>query len=367
MIALECLLLLVLTPHVCFPEQQISKILTTVAHLNQAKAEATDSERCTIKTEETGTTGTATNEEGENDAKSSSASTIKRKVTIMPRRSERVPKGLCDQVMTNQDSGAAIRSKDIDNSTARGVTVTRKRNAEDSSVESRKKGTSARTEIFEGRCKKLTAFKSEFGHCNVPYRYSANPALGNWCSEIRSSYKKIQQGQKPRSKLTQDEIERLDEIGFKWKFTEAFEQRYHELEVFKNEFGHCNVPCKYSVNPSLGKWCINMRYSYNQIQQGQKPSRNLTQDQIVHLKEIGFKWKLRETFEERYHDLEAFKTKFGHCNVSSKNSVNPSLGKWCNYTRYTYQKIQQGQKPRSKLTQDEIERLEEIGFKWKLR
>ena len=44
--------------------------------------------------------------------------------------------------MTNPDSSAAIvRSKDMDNSTARGFTVTRKRNAEDSSFKSRKKGT----------------------------------------------------------------------------------------------------------------------------------------------------------------------------------------------------------------------------------
>ena len=42
---------------------------------------------------------------------------------IMTRRSKIVSEGLCDQAMTNQDSSAAIRSKDIDNNiTARGVT-----------------------------------------------------------------------------------------------------------------------------------------------------------------------------------------------------------------------------------------------------
>ena len=157
-------------------------VLTTVTHLNQAKAEATDSERCARKTK-TGTTDTAANEEGANNANSSSTSTtIKRKVTI-PRRSKRVPKGLCDQVMTNQDSSAAI-----DNITAREVTVTRKRNAEDSSFESRrKKGTVARTGSFEGRCKQLIDFIDEFGHCHVPCKYSANPSLGNWCGTMRCS------------------------------------------------------------------------------------------------------------------------------------------------------------------------------------
>jgi len=350
----------------------MSKILRSVTHLNQAKAEATDSERCTIKTETD--TGTASNEVGETNGNSSSSGTIKRRV-IMPRRSERVPKGLCDQVMTNQDSSAAIRSKDTDNSTARGVTVTRKRNAEDSSFErSRKKVTAARSESFEKRCKQLIDFIDEFGHCHVPYSYSADPSLGKWCSTMRCTYNHIQQGQTPLRNITQDQIERLEEIGFKWKLScvqEVYEQRCRDLEAFKSEVGHCNVPFRYSANPALGMWCIDMRCAYNKIQQGQKPKRNLTHDQIERLEEIGFKWKHvdqgKATFQQRYHDLETFKSEFGHCNVSRVYSVNPSFGKWCSTMRCTYNQIQQGQTPQSNLTQDQIERLEEIGFKWKLR
>jgi len=60
----------------------MSMVLKTVTHLNQVKAEVTDSERCAIKTE-TGT-ATANEEEGENNANSSSSSTIKRRVITMP-------------------------------------------------------------------------------------------------------------------------------------------------------------------------------------------------------------------------------------------------------------------------------------------
>jgi len=110
-----------------------------------------------------------------------------------------------------------------------------------------------------------------------------------------------------------------------------------------------------------------MRYTYNQIQRGHTPERNLTEDQIERLEqEIGFKWNVA-TFEQRCHDLLAFKSEFGHCNVSRKYSADPSLGNWCNTIRSSYKKIQQGQTPRRNLTQDEIERLEEIGFKWTLR
>jgi len=187
---------------------------------------------------------------------------------------------------------------------------------------------------------------------------------------MRGYYNKIQQGQTLKIYITQDQIERLEEIGFKWKIKETFEQRFRDLEAFKSEFRHCNVPSKYSVDPSLGKWCSTMRGYYNKIQQGQTLKIYITQDQIERLEEIGFKWKIHETFEQRCHDLEAFKSEFRHCNVPYNYSANPSLGNWCRDTRSAYNKIQQGQTPKSKLTkltQDEVERLEEIGFKWKLR
>jgi hypothetical protein len=86
------------------------------------------------------------------------------------------------------------------------------------------------------------------------------------------------------------------------------------------------------------------------------------------LEKICFKWELKETFEEeRFRDVEAFKSKFGHCNGSQNCSADPSLGNWCRTMRVAYKQIQQGQKPKSNLTQDQIERLEEIDFKWKLR
>ena len=326
-------------------------VLTTVDHLNQAKAEATDSERfrCAIKTEEETGTDTVTDTEGGANtsttegeisigsallsnvnadsssmafgsgkadfgdsgsitvASSSNAhqqavsiamasASIKTRV-MMPRRSKRISKVLCDQAMINPDSSAGIRTKDMDNSTETGVT--RKRNAEDSSLKSRKKGRAARTERFEGRCKQLIDFIDDFGHhCHVPCRYSVNPSLGYWCGKMRCAYNQIQQGKAPKFDLTPHQIARLEEIGFKWKVERnvamsLFEQRYHALEAFKSKFGRCNVSRKYSADPSLGGWRNAMRCAYKKIQQGQTPKRNLTQDEIERLEVIGFKWKLK--------------------------------------------------------------------------
>ena len=59
----------------------------------------------------------------------------------------------------------------------------------------------------------LMAFKTEFGHCNVPRTRSIKnkySSLGKWCYDIRGSYKTINQGGMPRCKLSKADIQRLE-------------------------------------------------------------------------------------------------------------------------------------------------------------
>jgi len=92
---------------------------------------------------------------------------------------------------------------------------------------------------------------------------------------MRHSYKHIQQGQTPHINLTQDQIERLEDIGFKWGHAvETFEQRCSGLKAFKSEFGHCNVPNKYSTDPSLGELV-----RYDEIHLQQDAARTETKEQ----------------------------------------------------------------------------------------
>jgi len=223
---------------------------------------------------------------------------------------------------------------------------------------------------FDEWCNQLLRFKEEFGHCNIPQRYADNPSLGYWCKNVRCAYIKIEQGMKAHHNLSQGRIERLEEIGFQWKgvdFDEAFEKRCRELIVFKEEFGHCNVPTKYSGNPSLGQWCSSMRIAYKKIQKGMTTDRNLSLDRIERLEEIGFQWKgfdHDEAFEKRCRELIAFKEEFGHCNIPQTCAGNPKLGRWCGSMRLIYKKVQKGMTTRCNLSRDRIERLEEIGFQW---
>ena len=53
----------------------------------------------------------------------------------------------------------------------------------------------------DDRFNDLMAFKAKYGHCDVPFT-GDYISLGHWCSEmVRSSYKKIQNNQKPNMKL----------------------------------------------------------------------------------------------------------------------------------------------------------------------
>jgi len=223
---------------------------------------------------------------------------------------------------------------------------------------------------FETHCRKLIAFKEEFGHCNVPYQYRKDPSLGRWASHMKDAYQKIKNGMKSEhDRLPKERIERLDKIGFEWLtvYEAVFEQRCRELIAFKEESGHCNVHMNY--NAPLHRWCNRIRITFNKLQKGEllKGSSFLPQHRIDRLNEIGFHWKgimYDRTFDDRCRELTAFKEEFGHCNVRTRNCKNRKLVAWCYHMRGAYNKIRKGEKPDHSLPKDRIDRLEAIGFEW---
>ena len=186
---------------------------------------------------------------------------------------QKSPGGMDAVASTNDTAGTKVR---------KGKKLKSRKNRQKSNVD------------FEERCEQLLEFKDEFGHCNVPAKYSANIAFGSWCHKMRYNHNQKLKGKPVSGNIFQHQIKRLEEIGFQWKVSdhvETFEQRCRDLEAFKSEFGHCSVPRSYCEDPSLGTWCSTMRYSYHQKQQGKKPDRKLCQDRIDRLEKIGFRWK----------------------------------------------------------------------------
>ncbi|EJK69804.1 hypothetical protein THAOC_08901 [Thalassiosira oceanica] len=193
-------------------------------------------------------------------------------------------------------------------------------------------------EKWNARFKELLGYKSGHGDCNVPYNQGK---LGNWVSLQRSAYK--------AGSLAQDRIDRLSSIGFKWALQDPnvpWKTRFKELVQYKAKHGDCNIP---QSQLKLGSWVRNQREVYKK--------NKLSPDRVDRLNGIGFKWALKEAvatvpWETRFDELVQYKAKHDNCNVPQRQG---HLGRWVNTQRDL---------PENKLSQDRIDRLNDIGFDW---
>ena len=221
----------------------------------------------------------------------------------------------------------------------------------------------APNQSFDKHFNDLMAFKAKYGHCDVSRtRTGDNAKLGRWCGEMRSSYKKIQNDEMPNMNLSDEQIQRLNDAEFKWSLREKFDKRFNDLMAFKAKYGHCDVH-RIGENASLWQWCSELRVSYKKIQNNQKPRIKLSDKQIQRLNYAGFNWSLRN-FDKRFNDLMTFKAKYGHCDVFQTGENVSLLGRWCSEMRVSYKKIQNNQKPKIKLSNEQIQRLNDVDFKW---
>jgi hypothetical protein len=100
---------------------------------------------------------------------------------------------------------------------------------------------------------------------------------------MRGSYKKIQNNEKPSYKLSDEQIQRLNDAGFAWVSPDykpiSFDTRINDLEAFIARNGHCNVSQR-GEDSSLGTWCCAMRGSYKKENPKQREAKLLSDEQI---------------------------------------------------------------------------------------
>ena len=133
-----------------------------------------------------------------------------------------------------------------------------------------------------------------------------------------------------------------------------WERRLKELEAFKKEHGHCNVPAKYSPNPPLAHWVAHVRSR-------RQSSRTVT-ELARRLDELGFTWSCvpyspspRLGCDGRR--LTAFKNQHGHCCVPSRPAKYRTLGMWLIEVRR--------RKRSGRLDRGRIRQLDRLGVVWK--
>ena len=105
-------------------------------------------------------------------------------------------------------------------------------------------------------------------------------------SSLRARYRRLREGKPVR--LTEDQVRRLEEIGFLWAAREAqWDEMFARLVRYKEGNDDCNVPKGWSEDPSLGSWVNNQRQKYR--------NGKLSEERIRRLESIGFEWSLKKT------------------------------------------------------------------------
>lgn len=80
-------------------------------------------------------------------------------------------------------------------------------------------------EAWNTRYLELVEYHQVHGNCDVPTKYIANPALGRWVSTQRSQFKSY-----PNKHMTQERVNALNDIGFRWSMMEQEAQQQQPNE-----------------------------------------------------------------------------------------------------------------------------------------
>ena len=96
---------------------------------------------------------------------------------------------------------------------------------------------------------------------------------------------------------------------------------------------------------------------------------SMTASKAEALESIGFTWAKRKgdaSWLYKYHELQTFFEQFGSCDVPTKYAPNPALGRWVSTQRSEYKIFMQTEGRSRHLTQEKIDMLNAIGFKWEM-
>ena len=144
----------------------------------------------------------------------------------------------------------------------------------------------------------------------------------------------------------------------------AWNDRYDELDVYKNKHGNCLVPQHYPDNKALGKWVANQRAQYRLRREGKHS--HLTEERIKLLNEVGFEWSPQDnSWNDLHRLLVEYEAEHGNCLVPQRYSKNKALGTWVGKQRTQYRLRREGKQ--TPLTEDRIKLLDEVGFVWSVK
>jgi hypothetical protein len=215
--------------------------------------------------------------------------------------------------------------------------------------------------LWEVRFGELADYRKIHGHCNVPQRFSENAKLANWVGNQRRNYS--WHLEKETSPMTTNRIQALESLGFEWDSQgAAWKKNLSKLADYRKIHGHCNVPNRYSENPTLGTWVSYQRQHYKLHIEGKKSK--ISPPRIQALEGLGFEWNSDDAkWKKSLSELADYHRIHGHCNVPKKYSENIQLGTWVGTQRKQYK--WNLEEKTSSMTPLRIQALESLGFVWR--
>ena len=151
-------------------------------------------------------------------------------------------------------------------------------------------------------------------------------------------------------------------VGHRFGGGHTFEERLTQVELYKQKHNNNTyIPETFTGHDNLGIWAKNQRSLYKLFLKG-KSSGGMTQERVQALEDVGFDWgKSNFTFGERLTQVELYKQKHNNNTYIPKSFKGyNNLGKWANNQRYNYTKLYKSEK-----MEEHLNRLENVGFKWK--
>ena len=100
---------------------------------------------------------------------------------------------------------------------------------------------------------------------------------------------------------------------------EPWDSTFKQLQGYRMEHSHCNVPKKYH-DQHLYNWIQDQRRQYKLFIKNNNSS--MTEYRVNQLNSIGFNWSVQKqaskkiSWNERYNQLAEYKIKHGDCKIS---------------------------------------------------
>ena len=102
---------------------------------------------------------------------------------------------------------------------------------------------------------------------------------------------------------------------------------FARLEEYREANGDCDVPRDFPDDPSLGSWVHDQRDRHRK--------GSLAEERMQKLDRLGFQWRTQAdiTWDEQFARLEAYRDKYGDCQVPHNFAEDQKLSNWVSYQK----------------------------------